>query len=194
MLSFSDVDAVAERLEGRRRRTDMVRHVAHIEISGAGDVVDAPRCDVVPVETENIDRGLEREVIAHPLGMMKQGLGSPGQEPILHLCYPGVFHVGSPSRLWPGSGCQCAVVRFVAMARQSCRQVPPTSYRGQSPTSPPEVGLPRNPVAIIEPGKLIAEGILLKRHQHRSSTREPRIHMVKLPLPSHSSRRSRSPG
>ena len=46
----------------------MVRHVAHIEISGAGDVVDAPRCDVVPVETENIDRGFEREVIAHPLG------------------------------------------------------------------------------------------------------------------------------
>ena len=74
-----------ERLEGRGRRADMVRHVAHIEISGAGDVVDAPRCDVVPVKTENIDRGFEREVIAHPLGMMKQGLGSPGQEPILHL-------------------------------------------------------------------------------------------------------------
>jgi hypothetical protein len=59
-----------ERLEGRRRRTDMVRHVAHIEISGAGDVVDAPRCDVIPVETEDIDRGFEGEVITHPLGMM----------------------------------------------------------------------------------------------------------------------------
>jgi hypothetical protein len=32
--------------------------------------------------------------------MMKQGLGSPGQEPILHLCYPGIFHVESPSKLW----------------------------------------------------------------------------------------------
>src|SRR5687767_8337030 len=78
----------------------MVRHVAHIEISGAGDVVDAPWCDVVPVETEDIDRGFEGEVVAHPLGVMKQGLGSLGQEPLLHCCYPGVFHAGSPSRLW----------------------------------------------------------------------------------------------
>jgi hypothetical protein len=76
---------LVERLESRLRWAEMVRHVAHIEVSGAGDVVDAPRRHIVPVETENIDRGLEREVVAHPLGMMQQGFGSPGQEPILHF-------------------------------------------------------------------------------------------------------------
>ncbi len=62
----------------------MVRHVAHIEVAGAGDVVDAARHNVVPVEPEDVDGGLEGEVVAHSLRMMEQGLGSPRQEPVLH--------------------------------------------------------------------------------------------------------------
>jgi hypothetical protein len=54
----------------------MVRHVAHIEIARAGDAIHATRRHAVPVETENVDCGLEREVIPHPLGVREKGLST----------------------------------------------------------------------------------------------------------------------
>jgi hypothetical protein len=52
-------------IQRRRRRADMVGHVAHVEVAAAGDRVNAARSHVVPGKSKDVDGGFEGEIVAH---------------------------------------------------------------------------------------------------------------------------------